>query len=66
MKVNEQIHKLDLKTGPAADAFPGGVKFDAAGHRVGASVCIVQWQNGRPLTVYPTDRAMAQAHWPKA
>jgi branched-chain amino acid transport system substrate-binding protein len=63
-KVNEEIHKLDLKTGQAADSFPGGVKFDAAGRRVGAPVVIVQWQNGRPLTVYPIDRALATAKWP--
>ena len=66
VKVNEEIHKLDLKTGPAADAFPGGVKFDAAGHRIDAPVVIVQWQNGRPLTVYPIDRALAAAKWPKS
>ena len=65
VKVSEEIHKLDLKTGPAADAFPGGVKFDAAGHRLNAPVVIVQWQNGRPLTVSPVDRAMAQPKWPK-
>jgi branched-chain amino acid transport system substrate-binding protein len=65
VKVSEEIHKLDLKTGPAADAFPGGVKFDVAGHRLNAPVVIVQWQNGRPLTVSPVDRAMAQAKWPK-
>jgi branched-chain amino acid transport system substrate-binding protein len=65
VKVSEEIHKLDLKTGPAADAFPGGVKFDAAGHRLNAPVVIVQWQNGRPLTVSPVDRAMAKPKWPK-
>ena len=66
IKVNEEIHKLDLKTGQAADAFPGGVKFDEAGHRIGAPVVIVQWQNGKPVTVYPTDRALASAKWPKS
>lgn len=66
VKVNEEIHKLDLKTGQAADTFPGGVKFDAAGHRLNAPVVIVQWQNGKPVTVYPTDRATAQAKWPKS
>ena len=66
VKVNDEIHKLDLKTGPAADTFPGGVKFDAAGHRLNAPVVIVQWQNGKPLTVYPTDRATAQPKWPKS
>ena len=31
----------------------------------GAPVVIVQWQNGRPLTVYPIGRALATAKWPK-
>ena len=48
MKVNDEIKKLDLKTGQAADTFPGGVKFDEKGRRVGAPVCIVQWQDGKP------------------
>jgi branched-chain amino acid transport system substrate-binding protein len=65
VKVNDEIHKLDLTTGRAADTFPGGVKFDAAGRRTNAPVCIVQWQDGKPLTVYPTERAMATARWPK-
>jgi branched-chain amino acid transport system substrate-binding protein len=66
VKVNVEIHKLDLAKGRAADTFPGGVKFDEAGHRINAPVCIVQWQNGKPLTVYPTDRAVAAARWPKS
>src|SRR3954471_5405346 len=66
VKVNDEIHKLDLKTGRAADTFPGGVKFDEAGRRTGAPVCIVQWQDGKPLTVYPTERAVAKARWPKS
>jgi branched-chain amino acid transport system substrate-binding protein len=65
-KVNDEIKKLDLKTGQAADAFPGGVKFDEKGRRVGAPVCIAQWQDGKPMTVFPTDRAMATARWPKS
>jgi branched-chain amino acid transport system substrate-binding protein len=66
VKVNDEIKKLDLKTGQAADTFPGGVKFDESGRRVGAPVCIVQWQDGKPGTVYPTERAMATARWPKS
>jgi branched-chain amino acid transport system substrate-binding protein len=64
-KVAEEIRKLDLKEGPAAVAFPGGVKFDATGRRVGAQVVIAQWQGGRPLSVYPLDRALAKPIWPK-
>jgi branched-chain amino acid transport system substrate-binding protein len=65
VKVAEQIRKMDLKSGPAADAFPGGVKFEANGRRAGAPIVIAQWQNGLPLSVYPTDRALAKAKWPK-
>jgi branched-chain amino acid transport system substrate-binding protein len=64
IKVAEEVRKLDLKEGPAAVAFPGGVKFDEAGHRVGAPVVIVQWQGGRPLAIYPLDRALAKPIWP--
>lgn len=65
VKVAEQVRKLDLKEGPAAVAFPGGVKFDEAGRRIGAQVVIAQWQNGRPLSIYPLDRALAKPIWPK-
>ncbi len=41
------------------------VKFDNNGRRVGAGVVVVQWQNGVPVTVYPTDSAMAKPIWPK-
>jgi branched-chain amino acid transport system substrate-binding protein len=66
VKVAEEIHKMDITEGPAAIAFPGPVKFDAAGHRINAPLVIVQWQNGVPVTVYPTDRALAKAKWPKS
>jgi branched-chain amino acid transport system substrate-binding protein len=64
-KVAAEVRKLDLKEGPAAVAFPGGVKFDENGRRVGAQVVIAQWQGGRPLSVYPLDRALAKPIWPK-
>jgi branched-chain amino acid transport system substrate-binding protein len=64
-KVAAEVRKLDLKDGPAAVAFPGGVKFDEAGRRVGAQVVIAQWQGGKPLSVYPLDRALAKPIWPK-
>jgi len=66
LKVNEEIHKMDLKDTPANVAFPGPVKFDAAGRRVDAPLVIVQWQNGVPVTIFPTDRALATAKWPKS
>jgi branched-chain amino acid transport system substrate-binding protein len=66
LKVSDAIHSMEIKSGPAADAFPGVVKFDAAGRRVGAPLVIVQWQNGVPVSVYPIDRARAKAKWPKS
>jgi branched-chain amino acid transport system substrate-binding protein len=66
VKVAEAIHTTEFNSGPTAMAFPGKVKFDAAGHRVDAPLVMVQWQNGVPVTVYPTDRATAKPKWPKS
>ena len=52
--------------GGPAKYYPGGqLKFDEKGRRVGAGVVIVQWQNGVPVTVYPSDLAQASPFWPK-
>ena len=41
--------------GAGGDAFyPGRIKFDERGRRVGAVPLIVQWQDGEPFTVVPT------------
>ncbi len=65
VKVAEAIRKLKLTTGPAADAFPGGVQFDEKGRRMNAPLVIVQWQKGVPVTVSPVDRALAKPYWAK-
>jgi branched-chain amino acid transport system substrate-binding protein len=65
VRVAEGIRKLNLKDGPAAAAFPGGVQFDEKGRRMNAPILIVQWQNGVPVTVSPPDRALAKPYWPK-
>lgn len=65
VKVAEEIRKMDLKEGPAALAFPGGVKFDEKGRRMNAPIVIVQWQKGVPVTVSPVERALAKPYWPK-
>ena len=52
--------------GGPAKYYPGGqLKFDEKGRRVGAGVVIVQWQNGVPVTVYPSDLAQSSPLWPK-
>ena len=64
-KVGEMLHKIDLKDGPAK-LFPDGrVKYDDNGRRVGAELCIVQWQKGRPVAVHPESIAVSKAIWPK-
>jgi branched-chain amino acid transport system substrate-binding protein len=53
--IREAIAKIDLTTGPAATTlYPGRIRFDERGRRVGAIPIIVQWQNGEPYTVVPT------------
>jgi branched-chain amino acid transport system substrate-binding protein len=59
------IRRMDTTEGPAK-YFPGGrIKFDDAGRRVGAQMVISQWQNGKPVVVFPTEIAVAAPIWPK-
>jgi branched-chain amino acid transport system substrate-binding protein len=62
--VNTALHSMDITTG-AADYFAGGrVRFDATGKRIDAGILVIQWQEGKPVTVYPDDAAMGQIEWP--
>ncbi|HXJ77284.1 MAG TPA: ABC transporter substrate-binding protein [Candidatus Methylomirabilis sp.] len=65
-KLGEMMHKIDLKDGPAKFFPDGRVKYDDSGRRVGAELCIVQWQKGRPVAVHPDNIAVAKAVWPKS
>jgi branched-chain amino acid transport system substrate-binding protein len=64
--VAKALHAMNL-TGGAASFFPGDgkLKFDDNGHREGASLLIVQWQKGVPITVYPAKDAISPPLWPK-
>jgi branched-chain amino acid transport system substrate-binding protein len=63
LAVADAFRTLD---GGPAKYYPGGqLKFDEKGRRVGAGVVIVQWQNGVPVTVYPSDLAQSSPFWPK-
>ena len=64
-KLGEMMHRIDLKDGPAKYFPDGRVKYDDHGRRVGAELCIVQWQKGRPVAVHPENIAVAKAIWPK-
>jgi branched-chain amino acid transport system substrate-binding protein len=64
-KLGEMLHTIDLKDGPSRFFPDGRVKFDTNGRRVGAELCIVQWQKGRPVAVHPESIAVSKAVWPK-
>ncbi|WP_428535207.1 ABC transporter substrate-binding protein [Rhodopila sp.] len=64
-KVNEAIHALDMTTGPALFFPDGHLKYDAAGRRVGAKLCVVQWRDAKPVPVYPASIATREVLWPK-
>ena len=63
-KVADAIRHIDVTDGPAM-FFPGHhLQFDSKGRRVGAELVVVQWQNGRPVTVFPENMAVGKAVWP--
>jgi branched-chain amino acid transport system substrate-binding protein len=64
LKVADAIRAMDLTTGPAAACFPGPIKFDEKGRRVNVPMIFAQWQKGVPLTVFPTNLALAKPFWP--
>jgi branched-chain amino acid transport system substrate-binding protein len=64
-KVADAIRQLDMTTGPALFFPDAHLQYDEKGRRVGAKLCIVQWQKGRPTPVYPATIAASDALWPK-
>jgi branched-chain amino acid transport system substrate-binding protein len=64
--VAKALREMNI-TGGAASYFPGNgkLRFEENGHRADASLLIVQWQKGVPITVYPAKDAIAPVLWPK-
>ena len=64
--VAKALHAMNI-TGEPATFFPGNgkLKFDNSGHREDASLLIVQWQKGVPITIYPAKDAVSPPIWPK-
>src|SRR4029078_13599552 len=58
------LHAMNL-TGGAPTYFPGTgkLKFAENGRRECASLLIVQWQKGVPITVYPAKDALSPPIW---
>jgi branched-chain amino acid transport system substrate-binding protein len=62
--IRDALAKLDLSSGPAAAAlYPGRIRFDERGRRIGAVPLIVQWQGGEPFTVVPIAVATRPIVW---
>jgi len=64
--VAQALRTMNL-SGGAANFFPGNgkLRFEENGRRADASLLIVQWQKGVPITVYPPKDALASPAWPK-
>ena len=65
VKVAEAIRTMNMTDGPAKYFAGGRMQFDENGRRVGAGLVIVQWQNGKPVTIFPKEMATAEAIWGK-
>lgn len=64
-KVAATLRAIDITEG-AALLFPDGrLAYDEKGRRKGAKISIVQYQNAKPVLVYPDAMATAQPVWPK-
>ena len=65
-KVAAMLHSMDITDGPAM-LFPDGrLAYDERGRRKGAKVSFVQFQNGKPVPVYPESIARSSMVWPKS
>lgn len=62
-KVAEAIRAMNLTEGPAKLAFPGPIRFDDKGRRQDVPLIFAQWQKGEPVTVFPTELALAKPYW---
>jgi len=58
----------DLKSKERAAKYYAGntLQFEDSGRRIGATVVILQWQDGEPRIVYPIESAVAKAKWPRS
>lgn len=64
--IRDALAKIDLQSGPAASTlYPGRIRFDERGRRIGAAPIIVQWQSGEPFTVVPQQVATRPVVWSK-
>jgi branched-chain amino acid transport system substrate-binding protein len=57
--VQEALQKFDVHNNPAFELLPGGsrLQFGPNGRRIGVTIELLQWQNGRPMVVDPPEVA---------
>jgi branched-chain amino acid transport system substrate-binding protein len=65
-KVMAALRATDTDTGVARYYLGDRLKFDDAGRRLGGATVIVQWRDGKPITVSPKEDAFAAPLWPHA
>jgi branched-chain amino acid transport system substrate-binding protein len=64
-KVRDALSTLDIKGGEAGSVWPCDcVAFDKTGRSATNKAVLVQWQGGKPVTVYPESVAGAKAFFP--
>lgn len=64
-KVRDALAALNIKGTQAGSVWPCNcVAFDPTGRTSTNKAVIVQWQNGKPVTVYPDSVATAKAYFP--
>ena len=64
-KVMSALRSTATNAGPADYYLGDKLAFDDKGRRLGGAVGLIQWQSGKPLLVWPTQDAVAEARWPR-
>jgi branched-chain amino acid transport system substrate-binding protein len=62
-KVADALRSIDITDGPASYFSGHRIRFDEKGRRPDATLVVVQFQNGVPVLVYPSDVAAAKPIW---
>jgi branched-chain amino acid transport system substrate-binding protein len=60
------LMSLDLKSGPAAETYPSGrIRLAPNGDNIYAQAVVLQVQNGKPVLVYPFEKATNPVKFPR-
>jgi branched-chain amino acid transport system substrate-binding protein len=62
--IRDALSKLDISDGAARYIAGARVDFNSGGQNIDAEPIIAQWQNGTPVTVYPTAQATSKLQFP--